>query len=456
MTARTCDAHLLLPHATDLRALLLPAGDGTFALPCVRPDPAAPWQEVGGVIDAARRAWRAAVAVRRCVHTRVDGLTHRVSVYELENRNPAWRPPNGAVWVESAGEVPLASPEQKVWLGDWFKRQSRPVPDTRPDWYKSGWLDGLTPHLKQRLSQLGLRPVGEFEQCRTWCRSAILRGRTDEGTVYLKAVPPMFAHEAAIAGYLAARFPWHAPELLAVGPGRSWILMREFGRTLDKMPDARLWIGAIAAFSRLQVSLADQADTLAAVGVPVRPVADLPDQADALFAELEKSPGRLLREQVRRLLELRPAVRAACDELACYRLPVSLDHGDFWPGQVVVEPEAPDADGRAQFRFVDWSDAALTHPFFSFLYFADTVELAQHFADPAPLLPRFLDAYLDPWTPHEPPARLRAAMAIVQKLAPLHHALTYVRHILPNIEQQWEMRPTVDMYLRRLLERWEA
>ena len=451
MTAETCDAHLLLPHATDLRALLLPAGDGTFALPKLRPAAAAPWQETAGLIDAARDAWRASVTVRRCVHTRVDGLTHRVSVYELENRSPAWTPPDGAVWATSADEVPLASPEQKVWLGDWFKRQQRPAPPTRPDWYRAGWLDGLTPHLKLRLEQLGLRMIGDVEQVRTWCRSAILRARTDEGMVYIKAVPPMFAHEAALADYFSARFPWHAPDVLAVGPGRSWILMREFGRTLDAVAEPRVWIEALGAFSRFQASLAGQADTLAAVGCPVRPVADLPGQMDELLADLSRRPGRLLPEQVRRLAALGPDLRRAANALAKYKIPPSLDHGDFWPGQVVVEGGDP-----ARFRFVDWSDAAVTHPFFSFLYFADTQELAQHFADPAPLLPRFLDAYLDPWTRHESPRRLRQAMALVQKLAPAHHALTYVRHILPNVEQQWEMRPTVDMYLRRLLERWEA
>ena len=453
MTAQTCDAHLLLPHPTDLRALLLPLGDGTFALPKVRPDAAAPWQETAGLIAAAREAWRVGVSVRRCVHTRVDGLTHRVSVYELENRSPAWTPPAGAVWAASAGEVPMASPEQTVWLGDWFKRQAKPIPDSRPDWYRAGWLDGLTPHLKLRLEQLGLRMVGEVEQLRSWCRSAILRVRTDEGPVYLKAVPPMFAHEAALADYFSARFPWHAPDVLAVGPGRSWILMREFGRTLDQITEPRVWIEALGAFSRFQASLADQTHTLAAVGCPVRPAGDLADQADELFDDLARRPGRLLPEQVRRLCDLRPAVREACAALADFNLPDSLDHGDFWPGQVVVE-EARGEDAHARFRFVDWSDAAVTHPFFSFLYFADTLELSKHFADPAPLLPRFLEAYLDPWAQFEPPGRLREAMDLVQRLAPLHHAITYVRHILPNVEQQWEMRPTVDGYLRRLLERW--
>ena len=491
MNVTNCHAHLILPHATDLRALLVPAADAAldgdrdiYALPALTPDGEHRWQDVAHLNRAARSKWRADVTVRRCVHTRLDsvgtnGDRRRVSVYELENHSPSWAAPDGARWVASADEVDLASPEQRVWLGDWFRRQQKPVPPTRREWYRAGWWDGFLPAIREKLDQLGLRPTGDFEQVRTWERSALLRVATGEGTVWVKAVPPMFAHEAALAGAFAARFPWHAPDVLAVDPGRKWIVMREFGRTLDQVPDPAVWVAALGAFGRFQVNLADQVPALRAAGVPDRPIAGLADDLASLLEELTRCPGRMLPAEVARLVDGLPAVRAAAGVVADLGLPDSLEHGDFWPGQVVVEGDLRtdlDADddgadeGRgaardraeaARFRFIDWSDAAVTCPLLSVLFFADPAEVGACFpsmspGDAAELSEQLAAAYLAPFGRFAPVGRIRDAMPAVRVLAPAHHAVTYARHVLPHMEAQWEMRPTVDAYLRKLLAALDA
>ena len=286
----------------------------------------------------------------------------------------------------------------------------------------------------------------------------------------MKAVPPMFAHEAALAGAFSQRFPWHAPDVLAVDPGRKWILMREFGRTLDQVPDPAVWVAAMGAFGRFQVNLAEQVPALRAAGVPDRPVAGLAGELASLLEELTRCPGRMLPAEVSALVDALPRVREAAAEVAALGLPDSLEHGDFWPGQVVVEGDLTggddddEGDGAsraeraegARFRFIDWSDASVTCPLLSALFFADAAEVGACFPSlgaggAADLSGRLVSAYLAPFGRFAPVGRVAEAMGAVRVLAPAHHAVTYARHVLPHMEAQWEMRPTVDAYLRKLL-----
>ena len=50
-------------------------------------------------------------------------------------------------------------------------------------------------------------------------------------------------------------------------------------------------------------------------------------------------------------------MREACEELASYGIPETIQHDDFHDGQVFVR------DGR--YLLMDWGDACVSHPFFT-------------------------------------------------------------------------------------------
>ena len=98
--------------------------------------------------------------------------------------------------------------------------------------------------------------------------------------------------------------------------------------------------------------------------------------------------------------------------------------------------------------FIDWSDCSVSHPFFSLYFLSDTdIRLP----DVPNVRERLRDAYLQLWTAYEPLPRLIEAYDLAMKLAPLHHALIYQRHILPSMQNQWEMNNMIPFYLRRLI-----
>src|SRR5262249_20679996 len=155
-------------------------------------------------------------------------------------------------------------------------------------------------------------------------------------------------------------------------------------------------------------------------------------QIDALFADTAAlQPGTrygLSDAEVARLRACAPQYRALCAELAGYGLPETLEHGDFWPGNIIATAQSC--------VYFDWSDASITHLFFRLRLSRETAGAHR------PAIPdartRLRDAYLEPWSLYAPMRRLVRAFDLAQRLAPLHHALTYHRYILPHIEAKWE------------------
>jgi len=302
------------------------------------------------------------------------------------------------------------------------------------------------------LSLAGMPPTGPAEQLRSWQRSAILRLPTAEGPVYLKAVPPIFAHEPALTAALAAADPARFPRPVAVDPARGWLLMRELqGPTLDtRCDDVELWEEALAAFAEVQIASVAHLPALRAAGVPERPLATLAARLAPLLADpdagMPASPAGLSADERRRLHGLAARLEDLIERLAAYKLPAALEHGDFWAGQVVVT--------RAGFAFLDWSDSSISHPFFSLLLFL--VEIEDFFPHLAGVRERLRDAYLRPWAALLPAGDLVAAFELAQPLAALHHATTYYGVVLPNIELKWEMELMLPFYLKMALRLAEA
>lgn len=106
--------------------------------------------------------------------------------------------------------------------------------------------------------------------------------------------------------------------------------------------------------------------------------------------------------------------------------------------------------------FIDWSDASLSHPFFSLNFFYDTEaeEMKTHFSDTRAACIRLRDVYLEPWTIFEPMDRLREAFELAYKLSSLHFALNYHKLILPKMEVKWEMHYMLPYFLKQLLRSW--
>lgn len=451
------DNYSIIPHPTapKPRVLLMPDEQG-WTLPRWiwpldrRGHPF--WQEVDGVNRLLRERLGLDATTLRCVHAGYNPQRgRRERVYEIAPRTPAWTAPPLGRWLDRAGvdDRARAAPAHRALLDRWFAEATDPdARRRRPPWAHRGWLAAATAWLDAQLARLGLAATAPPEQLRTWERSCLLRARTAAGPVYFKAVPAMFAHEPALTAALSRWFPGEAPTVLALDADRGWLLTADFGGAgLDGVPDLERWMAALRRFAELQIAAVDRAGALHALGCPAQPVTDLPAGLDALLADraatLPGEPGGLTEQQVTRLHALAPRLRAHCRDLARSPIPATLEHGDLWASNVIAT--------TAGYLYFDWSDSALSHPFFSpFLFLMDA---EQTFPAGAAARPHLRDAYLAPWSAYAPREDLATTFALAQQLAPLHYAVKSHRDILPHIGAKWQLSAAVPFYLGLLLAR---
>ena len=255
------------------------------------------------------------------------------------------------------------------------------------EWTDPNWLAEAHAWIAAHVS-----PTGEIEQphVRPW--STVMRVPTANG--------PEEHHEAALVGVLAEERPDAVPPPLAVDVERGWMLMADAGERLREIVVRERslagWLEIMPLYAGLQIDLAPRAEELVALGVPDLRLAVLPGKLEAL---LDQVSGRLGDEAFEmRLREKLPWVREACDELASYRIPETIQHDDFHDGQVFVK------DGH--YLLMDWGDACVSHPFFTLsvtlegglAWGIDDIEGSE---DVAPYRTAYLAEFADYGTPAE-------------------------------------------------------
>ncbi|MET8769989.1 phosphotransferase [Streptomyces sp. NPDC004658] len=317
-------------------------------------------------------------------------------------------------------------------------------PDAVTPWERESWRATALDWVAGHLTAHGLRGEGALEvRLRPW--SVLIRvpvgGRGHAGTpagatrepsalpgqratvdgqaaVWFKANPPASAFEGPLAAALARWVPDHVLRPLAVDAERGWALLPDggdlFRTVLDREPvGPGGWEALLRQYARMQYDLVPYASEIERLGVPAARTLALPE----VFDELLAGNPVLAPDERARLERLRPRVADWCAELASAGIADTLDHADLHDGQL-FRP----APGR--FTFFDWGDAAVSHPFCSLRV---PVERACDRYGPQ-VLPRLLDAYLEPWTGGgRTAAGLRRAAELAWRLSALGRAASWGR-----------------------------
>lgn len=282
------------------------------------------------------------------------------------------------------------------------------------------------------------------KQIRSWERSAIWQLTSEMGTSYLKLVPDMFAHEAKLTHYLAQHFPDALPTLLPEIMPQS-LHTADYGqRDLMGVTDLAQWKRATSIYAEMQVKLVNQYKALIEIGVPQRRLDWISEHLhDFLHDDVHLTRGdlHLNNDELQTIREAMPQLEDAIQQLRVSDIPYSLEHGDLWAGQIILH------DG--QVLITDWSDSALTCPFFSLAFFLTDIE--QQFPDEPSARQQLEDAYLSVWSDYGELSTLRETYQVAHLLADVFNAMRYHYDWLPLMGQQWEMHNMVAYDLRLLL-----
>ncbi|MFE2418743.1 aminoglycoside phosphotransferase family protein [Streptomyces hokutonensis] len=298
---------------------------------------------------------------------------------------------------------------------------------TKSPWDQETWRNAALGWARRELAARGLRETGRLGvRLRPW--SVLVRipvagsGATAARTaVWLKANPPAGAFEALLTAALARWVPEYVLEPLAVDADRGWSLLPHggelFRQFLDRTPtDPRAWEEPLRQYATMQRALVPHTKDLEQLGVPSARTTALPEVFDGVvqFIAATTEPAA----DPAQLHALRPLLLELSAELAELGIPDSLDHSDLHDGQL-FHPAA----GR--YTFFDWGDAAVSHPFCSFLVPAGRVR--ERYGPEA--VPRLRDAYLEPWTENgHTTTELRRALTLATRLGVIGRAAAWNRH----------------------------
>lgn len=429
----------IITRASDDR-ILVRRSDGGLTLPELDCDPKWGFAYIAPYNRVVQEQLGATATVLRCL--RPPYLEGGPAVFVMQLHDVT-EPPVGYVWwtpSDTSDESDLVSGHRHLvagWLSDL---------GAHPSWTRPDWWSEATRWIADVLARENAQVVGAPEQVKTWSISCVLKVNTTAAVFYFKAVPPLFAQEPGITQALAARYPTLTPEVVAVDNVRHWLLIREFsGQTLRATPDeAETWKDSVRTYANMQVECVSRTDELLACGCAERRLESLAGEVDGLIEEatrpevlrtcgLSEADGVAL---YRRAADL----KRLCHDLAALGVPDTLLHGDFNRGNIVGSDPS---SGRPPL-FFDWTDAAVSHPFFDLsTLFDDGVSDGARDS--------VIDAYLDPWTSTMPRERLKEAVELTRLVAPIYHAVSY-RNIRANTARSawWELGHDGGYFLRML------
>jgi hypothetical protein len=386
--------------------------------------------------------------VLRCLAFEINQQESTTDIlYLLEGRegaHPSGSLPEGRVWIGLDDLKPGMVPDV-LWnrVSGWLEERKaqaalgaawQPFPLCAP-WAMPGWYALAETWITTEMTRLG-KSVRAIETFRSWCISAVLRVKTDSHPVFFKAslALPLFVNEGVVMAGLSQLYPDHVPAPLAVEATRGWMLIADLGEPIGRNAPIEQKALLFQTMARIQIDSTRRIDPLIQIGCIDRRIPWLQAHleglmADALTLSLITDAER---EALRRAL---PRLKLLLDELDSLPIPPALLHGDLHTGNVAVQEGA--------IQIFDWTDAAVSHPFFDL----DVIFTAEDLATRKILE----DAYLSAWEQHYPAHQVRHAFEIARVVYGLYHAISY-QFILNNLEEsEREEINTAHYFLRQVL-----
>jgi len=248
-------------------------------------------------------------------------------------------------------------------------------------------------------------------QVKTWNLSSIWRLPTADGDVWLKAVPPFFAHEGAVISALAAPV---LPPLIAFDDLGRTLLGDVPGIDQYQTPEER-HAPMIDALVALQAGAVGRVEELLAAGAPdwradafAIAVADVVERG-ALGFDVDE---RRVLDRLIAGLDDRFAALAECG------IPDTFVHGDFHTGNVRWTDAGP--------VIFDWGDCGVGNPLLDLPPFDRNLASAHR--------PAARARWIEQWGLRAPGCDAARATALVQPIAELRLAVIY-QCFLDGIEQ---------------------
>lgn len=339
----------------------------------------------------------------------------------LESKNGLQLSPSGMNWFtihHAMSNLLLLEEEHRAVESSYRKAVNKILINPREPFCRIGWMRELEGCIQDLLRPRGIELKG-FEQLNGCETFSLIRFDTTQQPVWFKAIGEPNLHEYGISLTLARLLPNYVPNILGTKPEwHGWLMSGNGGTTLNELRDPSAWQTALATLADLQIDSVGMDQKLLEAGcrdlrLPkllelVDPFLDLMEE---LMAKQTKVPPPALSRQ--ELSVLGTTLKDALNCLSTLRIPETLGHSDFNPGNIIV--------GADRCIFIDWAEAHIGHPFLTFEY------LVSHLRKDYPALVQFEDGirslYVQRWQSAVAPDHVAEALLFSPLLAVFAYAV---------------------------------
>ena len=355
------------------------------------------WSEVEGVVDGARRAHGVDVTVLRLVTV-------------VPDPDDPWNMGGAATYaVQLHGRV---GPDLRSDLREVDETTAAAVLDDDPlrlPWARPGGPAAELAWAADAVAAGGDEIVGRPQQIRSWNLSSIWSIPTNAGTVWLKSVPPFFAHEGAVIEWLASP---ELPPLIAATSGR--MLMAEIPGVDHYSAVPATLERAVVMLVAIQHRVAGRVEELFSLGLPDWRWPELRALVDDV---VERHRDELDQPERHALDEVLDGFGRRCDAIDACGLPMTLVHGDFHRGNLRGLGE--------RLVILDWGDCGVGHPLLDVAAMMEPLDARSR--------DRLAETWVRAWRERYPGSDPLRAATLIEPIAALRQAVIY-RTFLDAIE----------------------
>lgn len=425
--------------------LVVPDGD-RFALPSVN---IPRWQRVAENLTAAVKTdWGEEVVCLfepdASASTDATGIHYQATEHWCVSGNPKmptqWAPLSALSRDSLVGSSDYLAIQQSIALCSAEGRESPAGPFAR-----LGWFEELREWVQTVIEPVGFHLNENFCQLNASPSFSLVRFETEGPALWFKAVGDHNQKEFPITSTLAQLFPKYLPRILATrADWNGWLTREEAGKLLCDVQDAALWERASAALAELQIGSIDHGARVLAAGARdlgatalsklIQPFIEI--MAQLMERQSKVPPAALGRKE---LLLLGDRIQSALDALEALGVPETLGHLDLNPGNIIVS--------LRRCVFLDWVEAYVGNPFFSFQYLLE--HRRRTLGTASAVEARLIESYCAQWEQVVPPVAVAEGLALAPLLA------VFVYAVGSNAWQDPERleEPATAGYLRSLTRR---
>ncbi|MRS03989.1 aminoglycoside phosphotransferase family protein, partial [bacterium] len=186
-------------------------------------------------------------------------------------------------------------------------------------------------------------------------------------------------------------------------------------------PSLNYWKKILPVYARFQQALIPHRQELLDIGVKDRSLSVLPGLVKKL-AEDPKAlcigqPDGLSPADFEAFISVLPKLQSLCATLAKVGIPETLQHDDFHDGNIFVD--------QAGFKFFDWAESFIAHPFFSLVVTLRSIAYRFDLEENSPEIRELTALYLKEWLDYAPHGRLQEAFDLALIVGRINRALTW-------------------------------